>query len=100
MTEKRFTQNMTHYGTSQNYVTGINDNQTNRELVDIADVVGLLNMLHEENTELRTALKELQEIGDYQADRIAELDNENIKLEDQLKNLRRLANEVYMEQNE
>ena len=59
MTEKRFTQNMTHYGTSQNYVTGINDNQTNRELVDIADVVGLLNMLHEENIELKEAMKRM-----------------------------------------
>ena len=63
---------MTHYGTSRNYVIGIHDNQTNRELVDIADVVELLNMLHEEN----------------------------IKLKAELKNLRRLANEVYMEENE
>ena len=36
----------------------------------VNETVELLNMLHEENTEFRTALKELREIGDYQAHRI------------------------------
>ena len=36
-----------------------------------------LNALHEENTQLKEGLKELKEIGDYQAQRIQELNNEN-----------------------
>ena len=90
MTEKRFTVDS----------DGKYFDRVNQRYVTLDKLFDELNMLHEENTELRTALKELKEIGDYQADRIAELDNENMKLEDQLKNLRRLANEVYMEQNE
>lgn len=66
----------------------------------VNETVELLNMLHEENTEFRTALKELREIGDYQAHRINELDKENMKLEEQLRNLRRLVNIEYMEGSE
>ena len=40
----------------------------------------LLNAFNEENEQLRTALKELKEIGDYQADRIQELSDENEQL--------------------
>jgi len=41
----------------------------------------LLNELHEENTTFMEALKELKEIGDYQAMRIKELEEENQKLQ-------------------
>ena len=88
MTEKRFT--LVDIGF-------VYDNDT---LIGMKEIVELLNMLHEENQQFRTALKELKEIGDYQAHRIEELTNENIKLEDQLKNLRKLANELYMEGSE
>ena len=79
----------------------VTDNQTGREYkcemgID-TDLLELLNMLHEENQQFRTALKELQEIGDYQQGRITELDKENQSLTEQLRNLRRLVNEVYME---
>ena len=60
-----------------------------------------------ENEQLKSALKELREIGDYQAHRIEE-QNEEIKdyqdtlarTEEQLRNLRKLANELYMEGSE
>lgn len=38
----------------------------------------------DENKELKSALKELKEIGDYQADRIQELNDENEQLKKQL----------------
>ena len=53
-----------------------------------------------ENEQLKSALKELREIGDYQQGRIEELDKENEELEEQLKNLRKLVNEMYMEGSE
>ena len=50
----------------------------------------LLNELHKENEQLRTALKELKEIGDYQADRIQELSDENRQLEQQMQTILKL----------
>ncbi len=44
------------------------------------EIVDLLNEQHETITTLTSALKELKEIGDYQAMRITELDAENQKL--------------------
>ena len=41
--------------------------------MSIKEVVDTLNEQHEENKELRKALIELKEIGDYQANRIKEL---------------------------
>lgn len=41
----------------------------------------LLNDLVEENEQLKSALKELKEIGDYQCGRINELSDENERLE-------------------
>lgn len=55
----------------------------NGDLILISDgqpVCDLLNELHEENKTFREALQELKEIGDYQAMRIKEFDNENQKL--------------------
>lgn len=79
MTEKRFT----YLNASKNhYISSFFCNEvplTNKEVVD------LLNALHEENEEFKSALKELKEIGDYQADRIKELDEENGKLKEDLK---------------
>ena len=49
---------------------------------------------------LKSELIELKEIGDYQADRIKELSEENEQLKGELRNLRRLANELYMEGSE
>ena len=68
--------------------------------IEVEEVCDLLNEQHETITTLTSALKELKEIGDYQADRIKELTEENTKLEEQLRNLRRLANELYMEGSE
>ena len=45
----------------------IKDNSNFHTYLEFEDIVELLNMLHEENTEFRTALKELKEIGDYQS---------------------------------
>ena len=105
MTEKRFT---LIDGVKKGTPTGIWDNrkQHNHGTGDelwVGEVVAMLNegvMFVDENEQLKSALKELKEIGDYQAHRIEELTNENIKLEEQLRNLRRLANELYMEESE
>ena len=72
MTEKRFT--LTE---RKCYFTSlIFDNQENEKMG--SDEVGeLLNALHEENQQYKQALNELKEIGDYQAQRIQELNNEN-----------------------
>lgn len=51
----------------------------------LQSVIMELNTLHEENEQLKSALKELREIGDYQADRIQELNDENEQLKQQLK---------------
>ena len=48
-------------------------------------VCKLLNELSEENEQLRTALKELQAIGDYQEHRIRELDNENRNIQNTIR---------------
>ena len=41
-----------------------------------------MNAINEENEQLRTALKELREIGDYQEGRIQELNEENTRLQE------------------
>ena len=46
-----------------------------------------LNELYEENEQLKSALKELKEIGDYQADRIRELDDENEHIKQTIKTM-------------
>ena len=48
---------------------------------DARMVRDLLNELNDENKTFREALKELKEIGDYQALQIKELDDENQKLQ-------------------
>ena len=45
------------------------------------NVIDILNELNEENKTFREALKELKEIGDYQAMRIRELSNMNSLIE-------------------
>ena len=60
---------------------GCSEISDNGEWVTYGEIVELLNELSEENKTFREALKELKEIGDYQAMRIRELDNENQKLE-------------------
>ena len=49
------------------------DMQENKVLTD-RQATNLLNELHEENQQLKGALKERKEIGDYQAMRIKELE--------------------------
>lgn len=51
-----------------------------------SQVLKLLNELHKENEELKQALRELKEIGDYQADRIKELQEFEDKVFDSLNN--------------
>lgn len=60
-----------------------------------ADVIATaMNELIEENEQLRNALKELKEIGDYQADRIQELSDDNEQLKERnKKRLQRLKNQ-------
>jgi len=60
------------------------DNETGWEFQSYGEVVQLLNKLNDENKTFREALKELKEIGDYQAMTIKELDDENQKLKDKL----------------
>lgn len=56
-----------------------------RKYYDIVEeVCPVLNALHEENTQFKEALKELKEIGDYQANRIYELQNENEQLKNKI----------------
>ena len=55
-----------------------------KDNLSVYDITKLLNDLIEENEELISALKELKEIGDYQAYRIQELDDENEQLRQQL----------------
>ena len=52
----------------------IEDNVTGKRHYGNQAVADLLNELHEENQQLKGALKELKEIGDYQAMRIKELE--------------------------
>ena len=58
------------------------------------EIVNLLNELHEGNQQLREALKELKEIGDYQADRIQELSDENRQLEQQMQAILKLTKKI------
>lgn len=60
------------------------DNETGWEFQSYGEVVELLNKLNDENKTFREALKELKEIGDYQAMRIKELDDENRLIEDEI----------------
>ena len=89
MTEKRFTETIS--------TMTVTDNQTDREYkcemgID-TDLLELLNMLHEENQQLTACY-------DICASEKRALEQENIILKEQLKNLRRLVNEVYMEDSE
>lgn len=78
MIEKRFTKYIPNsYGYT--YTTTIVDHETNKQTENIDDFIDMLNALYEENQSLKSALKELKEIGDYQADRIKELDKENME---------------------
>ena len=53
-------------------------------IFDGQPICDLLNTLHEENTTFREALKELKEIGDYQAMTIKELYNIISLIEDEI----------------
>lgn len=66
--------------TIDNWETFIIDRKTGKEYgYDVDKIIDLLNNLHEGNQSLKSALKELKEIGDYQSDRIKELDKENME---------------------
>lgn len=78
MTEKRFIQDGAFILQKENrlYETWVvAHNEHYAEIITEA-----MNLLYQENEQLRTALKELKEIGDYQADRIRELSDENEQL--------------------
>lgn len=68
MTAKRFTTRNGVFYT---------DTKTGYEFQCYGEVADIMNELAEENTTFREALKELKEIGDYQAMRIKELHEEN-----------------------
>lgn len=75
MTAKRFTTRNGVFYT---------DTKTGYEFQCYDGVVDIMNELAEENQQLKGALKELKEIGDYQAMRIKELDNMNSLIEDEI----------------
>lgn len=74
MTGKRYL-NVLTTGDIKDTVTG--------ELIRGSRIGDLLNDLADENEQLRNALKELKEIGDYQADRIQELSDDNERLKNE-----------------
>lgn len=53
---KRFTANVTSYKTSRNYVTGIKDNETNNELINVSEIINVLNGLSEDKKILMGAI--------------------------------------------
>ena len=57
MTKKRFSRMTNHYGTSRTYCTGVYDNQNNRELKNVNQVITELNALHEENQQLKKQIE-------------------------------------------
>lgn len=73
-------------------VIGINDN--GKSIGNVYAVCDLLNEQHETIEQLRTTLKELKEIGDYQADRIQELSDENRQLEQQMQIILELTKKI------
>ena len=85
MTEKRFT--ILNMGLDGNFI------KDTGKIMMIDDVVRLLNMLHEENNNCK-------EIMSNMAERLLKYEKENEQLKKELRNLRRLANEVYMEGSE
>ena len=68
--------------------------------VAYSNVVELLNNLHEENQQLQGRLETYRVGCRGIYDDKCKLEEENEKLKAELKNLRRLANELYMEDNE
>ena len=83
MTEKRFT---LKYINEQHISANLYDNKTFIGAIGMGEelIVELLNELSEENEQLKEALIELKEIGDYQYTRIKELSDENEQLEKEL----------------
>ena len=64
---------------SKNYLR-VDDETKKMFYLNEKEVVDLLNDLSEKNEQLKDALKELKEIGDYQSGRIKELTDENEQL--------------------
>ena len=64
------------------------------------EVVDRLNALHEENQHLKGALKELKEIGDYQAMRIHELQDENERLRKENRKLDKFQYSIFQKMGE
>ena len=62
----------------------IKDTLTNENIVEPIKLIFLLNELNDENQQLKGALNELKEIGDYQAMRIQELNDMNSLIEDEI----------------
>ena len=87
MTEKRFTINT---------IDGSIDLRDNGKVMTYKETVDLLNMLHEENTNLKFEL-DLCKNPLYSR---RKLEEENEQLKQELKNLRKLVNEMYMEGSE
>ena len=73
------------------------DNETGWEFQSYGEVVQLLNKLNDENKTFREALRELKEIGDYQAMRIKELDDENQKLKQENEQLKQVLGSILIE---
>ncbi len=59
-----------------------------------------MNELHEENEQLQQDLKIIEEHRKQETEYTARLEEKNEQLKGELRNLRRLANEIYMEKTE
>ena len=75
MTEKRFTANLTHYGTSRNYVEGIKDNQSNTELKSIIEIIDLLNAQHDALIKKDELLTKVLKVNDNYEKCLKEIDD-------------------------
>lgn len=101
MTTKRFWKfNITGADDHTLYL-GVKDSQTGKyyhtkDGENARELQLLLNALYEENQHLKGALKELKEIGDYQAMRIQELDDENEQLKQFIKLLESCGGRIYL----
>lgn len=94
MTEKRFT---IEEWDIWDYADSVLVIFQNGEFISNKDVVDLLNEQHEENHSLKF---QLDECRNHKLFSRRELEKENEQLKGELRNLRRLANELYMEGSE
>ena len=93
MTEKRF-----KYSYSLEKVYDCNTfNGETTESYGTFECCDMLNQLNDENEQLKKALVELKEIGDYQEGRIKELSDENDQLKEELEQCKAVIEKQWSE---